>query len=114
MHVVRPGYCDIGILGVYTNQAENNGERVHVHIEKPHMQAECVYIIIYTGIDCSFLSVQHFQLIMQTFVLARFEPSLVFVSQVAVQALVHVYITLQCSYMYLYLCIGVHVHVYSI
>jgi hypothetical protein len=31
---------------------------------------------------------QHFQLILQTFVLARFEPSLVFVSQVAVQALV--------------------------
>ena len=43
----------------------------------------------------NFLLVQHFQLIMQTFVLARFEPSLVFVSQVAVQALVHnIYITL--------------------
>ena len=40
------------------------------------------------------LLVQHFQLIMQTFVLARFEPSLVFVSQVAVQALVHIYIML--------------------
>ena len=34
------------------------------------------------------LLLQHYQLLMQTFVLSRFEPSLVFLSQVAAQAVV--------------------------
>ena len=37
-----------------------------------------------------FVLPQHFQLLMQTFVLTRFEPSLVFLSQIAVQAIVSV------------------------
>lgn len=59
-------------------------------------------IVLYMSI----LSIQHFQLIMQTFVLARFEPSLVFVSQVAAQALVQWYMYSTCQflfYMYMYI-----------
>ena len=40
-----------------------------------------------------FLLSQHFQLLTQTFVLTRFEPSLVFLSQIALQAIVSV-----CTY----------------
>ena len=39
-----------------------------------------------------FVLPQHFQLLMQTFVLTRFEPSLVFLSQIAVQAIVSVFV----------------------
>ena len=60
---------------------------VHVHCT---CIALCEYHVLYMYIALYFLFLQHFQLLMQTFVLARFEPSLVFVSQVAAQALVRV------------------------
>ena len=57
----------------------------NAHAVSFRMYYTTMYICV---IVVSLLSIQHFQLIMQTFVLARFEPSLVFVSQVAAQALV--------------------------
>ena len=73
--------------------------------------AQCEYHVLYIALN--FLFLQHFQLLMQTFVLARFEPSLVFVSQVAAQALVHcMCTTVTCTSSHNTCTVHVHVHVH--
>ena len=59
----------------------------------------CKHILL-----CSFLIIsQHFQLLLQTFLLARFEKSLLFLSQIAAQALVGVVIDLYLLISYIIL-----------